>query len=290
MSHVVEVNDAGAVPALVWGDDGPPLVMMHGAGLCAGVFEPIASVLAAEARCIAPDLRGHGRRPTPARPEDHALTLQARDLVAVLDELGVERVAGLGHSYGGAVLLQAALDFPERFGPLLLHEPAMGNPIDPPDEAAARGRRFQELVGSRRSTWSSTDAMVDDLRSWRPYGELGDEFLDSLAQWGTRPTGDGDGVALACEPATEGLLFVLTLSPLGGNGLIPRLGELGGRAEPIALSVGALHRERLRLFEEYGRRLGVEPIRLRGAHFALFSSVETTLELVRTHLGIGSGA
>jgi pimeloyl-ACP methyl ester carboxylesterase len=288
MSDVVEVIDVGAVPTLVWGDDGPPVVMLHGAGLCAGVFEPIASALAAEARCIAPDLRGHGRRSTPERPEDHALTLQARDLIAVLDGLEVERAAGLGHSYGGAVLLQAALDFPDRFGPLLLHEPAMGNPIDPPEEAAARGRRYQELVGRRRSSWPSTDAMLDELRDWQPYGELGEDFFDALARWGTRST--DDGVALACAPETEGLLFVLTLSSLGGNGLIPRLGELVGRADPIALSVGTLHRERLRLFEEYGRRLGVEPIRLRGAHFALFSSVATTLELVRTHLGIGSGA
>jgi pimeloyl-ACP methyl ester carboxylesterase len=273
-------------PFLVWGDEGPPLLLAHGAGLCAGVYEPIARALHGYARCIAIDLRGHGRRPTPGAIEDHALAAQARDVIEVLDELDVEQAAVLGHSFGGAVVLQAVLDHPDRFGALLLHEPALGNPVDPPDEARARGRTYSEAVARRRAEWPSPEAMLEELSGWKPYGEFGIEFLDALVRWGTRPTPDG-GVALACDPATEGMLFELTLSELGGNGLIPRLHELDRRTHPLTLTVGTLNKQRLRLFEEYGRRLRREPVHLRGAHFALFASVESTLELVQQHLGIG---
>jgi pimeloyl-ACP methyl ester carboxylesterase len=259
---------------------------LHGGGLCGGVFDPVVEALGDNAQCIAPDLRGHGRRPAPARPEDLGVAVQAADVIARLDDAGIERTAAVGHSYGGAVLLKAAIDHPDRFGPLLLHEPALGNPLDPPEEAEARGRAYQGKVGDRRSQWSSVEEMYDDLRRWRPYGEFADEFLHALVHSGSRPT-EGGGVELACDPATEAELFALTLGPLGGNGLIPQLPKLRERDAPITLTVGTLNKPRLALFEEYGRRLRTTPVRLRGAHFALFSSVQTTLELVREHLGIG---
>jgi len=264
----------------------PPLLLLHGGGLCGGVFDPIVEALGDDARCVAPDLRGHGRAPAPARREDLGLATLAGDVLTLLDDLGIERTAAVGHSYGGAVILKAALDHPDRFGPLLLHEPALGNPLDPPEEAEARGRAYRGKVGDRRSQWPSLEAMYDDLRRWRPYGELSEEFLWALVRSGSRPT-EGCGVELACDPATEAELFVLTLGPLGGNGLIAQLPQLLGRDDPITLTVGTLHAPRLALFEEYGRRLRTTPVKLRGAHFALFSSLETTLELVREHLGIG---
>ncbi len=280
--------EADTPSPLVWGEHGRSLVLLHGAGLCAGVFEPIASALASHARCVALDLRGHGARPPQPVASQHALALQARDLVDVLDDLGIERAAGLGHSFGGAVLLQAAVDFPDRFGALLLHEPAIGNPFDPPREAQARARRYEETVARRRSWWPSADAMFDELRAWKPYGEFGDDFLAALARWGTRPRAGG-GIELACDPATEGMLFALTVTPLGGNGLVPRLDELEGRDDPMTFTVGSLHQGRMRLFEQFARCLHLEPVTVRGGHFALFSTVKTTLDLVREHLGIGGG-
>jgi pimeloyl-ACP methyl ester carboxylesterase len=267
----------------------PPLLLLHGGGLCGGVFDPVVDALAGRARCMAPDLRGHGHRPATARREDLGVAAQSEDVIALLDDAGIERTAALGHSYGGAVLLKAAIDHPDRFGPLLLHEPALGNPLDPPEEAEARGRAYQGKVGNRRSQWASADEMYDHLRSWRPYGEFADEFLRALVRSGSRPT-EGGGVELACDPATEAELFVLTLDLLGGNGLIPQLPRLLERDDPITLTVGTLNKPRLALFEEYGRRLRTLPVKLPGAHFALFASVETTLELVREHLGIGRQA
>jgi pimeloyl-ACP methyl ester carboxylesterase len=267
----------------------PALLLLHGGGLCGGVFDPIVEALGDAARCVAPDLRGHGRRPAPARPEDLGVAAQAADVIARLDDVGIDRTAAVGHSYGGAVLLKAAIDHPDRFGPLLLHEPALGNPLDPPEEAQARGRAYQGKVGDRRSQWPSLDEMYNNLRQWRPYKEFADEFLRALVRAGSRPT-EGGGVELACDPVTEAELFVLTLGPLGGNGLIPQLPKLLDREDPITLTVGTLNGPRLALFEEYGRRLRITPVRLPGAHFALFSSVETTLELVRRHLAIGREA
>ena len=52
------------------------------------------------------------------------MSQQAVDARALLDHLGVDRAHVVGHSYGGAIALQLALDAPERVASLALLEPA----------------------------------------------------------------------------------------------------------------------------------------------------------------------
>ena len=87
---------------------------------------------------LAPDLYGAGR--TPAWPTDRPLSLH--DEVALLDPVFVR--AGdpftlVGHSYGAAAALVAAITYPERVRALALYEPTLFAVVDaaspPPNEA-----------------------------------------------------------------------------------------------------------------------------------------------------------
>lgn len=91
---------------------GPPLILIHGLGASTAVWDRVAPLLAGELRTIAYDLRGLGRSGTPDPP--YSLDDLVRDLLALLDRLGLDRVALVGHSLGGAVALSFAVDHPDR--------------------------------------------------------------------------------------------------------------------------------------------------------------------------------
>jgi pimeloyl-ACP methyl ester carboxylesterase len=82
-----------------YGGDGPPLVLMHGAGMEQGSLEPVATLLAPSVRVVTFDFRGHGG--TDAAPWTFASAVDDVRAVAAAYELGVPAVGG--HSLGGMV-------------------------------------------------------------------------------------------------------------------------------------------------------------------------------------------
>jgi pimeloyl-ACP methyl ester carboxylesterase len=89
-----------------------PVVLVHGYGSRLETWREVQAALDDDRRVISFDMRGFGEseRPTGAYgPERHA-----RDLWAVLDQLGVDSAVLAGHSYGGGVVLRAAVESPER--------------------------------------------------------------------------------------------------------------------------------------------------------------------------------
>jgi pimeloyl-ACP methyl ester carboxylesterase len=99
------------------GSRSPAVCLVHGTGGTAGVWRRQLEGLADVARVIALDLPGHGASEgtAPARIGDGA-SLVAR----FLDALGVGRVVIGGHSMGGAIAQQFALDYPARVEGLVL--------------------------------------------------------------------------------------------------------------------------------------------------------------------------
>jgi pimeloyl-ACP methyl ester carboxylesterase len=102
------------VHSLLWGAPAAPAVLLiHGAGMHARWWDAVAPVLAREYRLIVPDLRGHGETDW-AEPPSYMIEDFAADLTALLDHLGVGRVAILGHSMGGRVAAWMAAHMGER--------------------------------------------------------------------------------------------------------------------------------------------------------------------------------
>jgi pimeloyl-ACP methyl ester carboxylesterase len=92
--------------------DGPPLLLLHGWPQHWWMWRKVLPELAGTYRCIAPDLRGLGW--TEAPPGGYAKDQLARDVVALMDALGLERARVIGHDWGALVALLLAAEAPER--------------------------------------------------------------------------------------------------------------------------------------------------------------------------------
>jgi pimeloyl-ACP methyl ester carboxylesterase len=98
---------------------GDPLVLVHGHPFDRSMWRPQLRYLADQgSRVIAPDLRGYGE--STVIPDITLLETFARDLAALLDRLGVGRVALGGLSMGGQIALEFVRLFPERVAALIL--------------------------------------------------------------------------------------------------------------------------------------------------------------------------
>jgi 2-hydroxy-6-oxonona-2,4-dienedioate hydrolase len=98
---------------------GPSLVMQHGFVGGGGYFAAQTARLARFFDVICPDLPGFAG--SASQQAEMTVPGLSRSLVGLLDELGVEQFALLGHSLGGSVALQTALDHPQRVDKLVLY-------------------------------------------------------------------------------------------------------------------------------------------------------------------------
>jgi pimeloyl-ACP methyl ester carboxylesterase len=135
------------------GGTGPALLLAHATGFHGLTWLPVAAHLRHDFRCIAFDLRGHGRsdKDPSGTYEWHGFAV---DAVAVVAELGLAGVVAAGHSCGGAALLLAEEAGPGRFRSLYCWEPvvpAAGHTPRSPGSGslAAAARRRREVFPSR---------------------------------------------------------------------------------------------------------------------------------------------
>ena len=92
--------------------NGRTVVLFHGMNFFAAAFKPtIAALSEAGFRAIAVDRLGFGRSSKPVM--HYNLHMPARHTKALLDELGIEQVAVLGHSMGGMVATRFASTYPD---------------------------------------------------------------------------------------------------------------------------------------------------------------------------------
>jgi 3-oxoadipate enol-lactonase len=88
------------------GGDGPAIIFCHAFGMTGAMFEPQIRTFSKTCRCISFDQRAHGDTLADG-PFDYWDS--ARDALALLDHLGVERACFVGASQGGFLGLRAAL-------------------------------------------------------------------------------------------------------------------------------------------------------------------------------------
>jgi pimeloyl-ACP methyl ester carboxylesterase len=95
----------------------PPLLLIHGSGASGASWSPMVPALAGHHHVIRVDLPGCGQSPPPL---SYDVPVQAGRVAAVLDDLGLRRVAAVGHSSGGYVATALAEQRPDLVRSLAL--------------------------------------------------------------------------------------------------------------------------------------------------------------------------
>jgi haloacetate dehalogenase len=111
----IPVADGVALHAAVAGT-GSPVVLLHGFPQTHLIWRHVAAELAADHTVICPDLRGYGASDKPAEHDVHTYSKRtmAADIMALMDQLGHDRFALVGHDRGALVAFRAALDHGDR--------------------------------------------------------------------------------------------------------------------------------------------------------------------------------
>jgi pimeloyl-ACP methyl ester carboxylesterase len=115
--HVAGVEhrfvDAGGLRTHVaLAGEGPPVVLLHGWPQHWYLWRDVVPLVAPHARVIVPDFRGFGW--TDAPRAGYEMDQLKRDILALVDELGLEDFYIAGHDWGGFVGFLLALERPER--------------------------------------------------------------------------------------------------------------------------------------------------------------------------------
>ncbi len=116
--------DDGEIEYEVQGS-GEPVLLIHGAHI-ADAFAPLMDQSALEDyQLIRYRRRGYAGSAPAGGPPEEFLRQAAADAAALLDHLDIDRAHIAGHSSGGVIGLQLAMDHPDRVGSLMLLEPAL---------------------------------------------------------------------------------------------------------------------------------------------------------------------
>lgn len=212
------------------GGTGPPVLFAHATGFHGHVWRPVAAALAPDFRSIVFDERGHGdTAPTAGGQDWHGF---ATDALAVVDDLGLDRPFGVGHSAGGAALLLAEVARPGTFRALWVYEPIVP-PVPAGEEAPplpSRSNPLAEGARRRREVFESRDAAYDNYAGKPPFSALDPEALRAYVDFGFTDLDDGT-VRLKCRREVEAATYEMAMH----HGAASRLHEV---ACPVVLASG----------------------------------------------------
>lgn len=97
---------------------GEPLMLIHGGLTTIGEMQGWVQPLAQTWQVIAVEMQGHGRSADTDRPMNW--TTMGDDIAALLENLKIPKACLVGHSFGGASVLRAAIQHPEKVGRLVV--------------------------------------------------------------------------------------------------------------------------------------------------------------------------
>lgn len=133
-----------------WGErnDLPSLVLLHGFLEDSRMWDHLVPLLRSGRHLIALDLPAHGQ--TPQFEEVHTMDFMAQCVRETLDHLGLEKVAMLGHSMGGYVVLAFAEAFPTRLDQFALF---FSSPEEDDEIKKSNRLRATKLVKTHRELY-----------------------------------------------------------------------------------------------------------------------------------------
>lgn len=142
-------------------DNSPdPLVLLHAFPVDSRMFNGMRDRLSRRVRVITPDQRGLGRSPLPETEREPSLDDAARDVLAMLDRLGIDRAVFGGCSMGGYLAMAVSRLAPERIAGLVLIDT---KPTADTDEAARNRLAVADRAQREGISGWLADSMLPNL-------------------------------------------------------------------------------------------------------------------------------
>ncbi len=157
-----------------WGD-GEPLLMVHGLGGDGRLWREQVAPFGQHRRVLAVDLLGFGGSDTPHNPDRYDIDSLTADLIALVDQLGLQQVDFLGSSMGGFIGQTLALARPDLCRRLVLCHTAASMSI-PADILNARVDALATL-----SMHDYAKTVVGQALAPESVERLGDEIVNAIA-------------------------------------------------------------------------------------------------------------
>lgn len=248
---------------------GEPVVFVHGFPTSSHLWGRVVPLMPKGHRVLVVDLLGYGRSDRPGGA-DLSIRGHADRLLRLLDLLGINYAAIVGHDLGGAIGIDLALRAPARVSRLCLVDTVAFD--EWPGHEVRLARATMPLTRYLPSSWIGSILRADLLRGYVS-NEVGIHSVDQFI----RPFSDADGVAA----------LVAHLAALDASETVAQAPRLKDIVAPTALVWGA---EDPFLPAELGRRLqaaipGATLDVVPGArHFVPEESPERVADVLRTLL------
>ena len=209
------------------GGSGSPILFAHATGFHGHVWRPVVSELGDDFHSVVFDERGHGD--TAPSPEGQSWHGFAVDALAVVDDAGLSRPFGVGHSAGGAALLLAELARPGTFRAIWCFEPIVP-PVVGTMPPGSRANPLAEGARRRREVFDSFDAAYENYAGKPPFSALDPAALRAYVDFGFEALEDGT-VRLKCRRDVEAATYEMAVH----HGAVERLHEIRC---PVVLASG----------------------------------------------------
>ncbi len=185
-----------------WEGEGPTFLLLHATGFHGRVWDHIIKRFP-DRHVIAWDMRSHGASDNAILPK--LWTDLGEDLFAVVEQLNLKQIHGVGHSCGGHLAILAAAKFPLLFKKLLLLDPVVFPKQLLPffKEQADK----DHPVARRRNQWASVEEMYTRFKDRKPYNSWTPEILMDYCKHGLVTSKDETRLELACPPEAEAEVY-----------------------------------------------------------------------------------
>ncbi len=200
----IKSTDGVEIQTYDYGGQGPLLLVCHATGFCGPTYEPFINSLTDRFRCLALDLRAHGRSTPPA--DGHMRwTGMASDIQSVVEHYSHdEPILAVGHSLGGGSLVLAEAARPGSFAALWTFEPILFERS--PNAGVPDPSHMSDAARRRRSRFADRDEVYQRYSGRPPLSILDDRSLRGYIEHGFKVSDDG-GIELRCTPEFEARTF-----------------------------------------------------------------------------------
>ncbi len=255
---------------------GPPLLLIPGAGGDADRYTPVATLLADAFTVITYDRRANARSTSNA-PQNFEIGQQSRDAVAVLRAAGAGRAFVLGNSSGAVIALDMAKTQPEAVRAVIAHEPPLAR-VHPETK---RWQRFYAKVYLNAFRYGSSFAILQFL------------FGTQLPVWALingsrqgRRQGDGGREPRVAPQATTDFLMKQELLPV--TNYAPDLAAIQRAGVALFPAAGRASLDKKRWYAETAQiladQLGRELVVFPGHHGSFLDQPEAWAATLRATL------